>query len=259
MKLATSIRRLWGLVVFALRANPFLLAFSAAVFLPAWWFLSSDTFRFDLVPTSMWGYAVPMLGFFLFAPAAMAQGPGAANPLELFFTRAIDRRLYFRSLAVTLLLLTTAPLLAQLGAALLAPDLVIRLLDEAKAARYRDVFPGSHQVGLEEFHHLLQGTFVPNGRVVVAGFELWRSLALLTLVEGTLVWMVSRRLDARWIGLFYLPSVLLPVVWQGFAEATEELALVFAVHPAALYLCVSGVMVVVHLTCERAFARLEVQ
>lgn len=259
MKLATSVKRLWGLVVFALRANPFLLAFPAAVFLPGWWFLSSDTFRFGLVPTDMWGFVVPMMGFFLLAPSALAQGPGAANPLEFFFTRAIDRRLYFRSLAVSLLLLTTVPLLAQLGAALLKPDLVIRLLDEAKAARYREVFPGSHQVGLEEFHHLLEGTFIPKGRVVVAGYELWRSLALLTLVEGTLVWMVSRRLDARWIVLFFLPSILLPVVWDGFNEAVEELALVFAVHPVALCLCLAGVVAIVHLSCERAFARLEVR
>ena len=197
---------------------------------------------------------------------------------EFLFTRAIDRKVFFRVRTLAIFLaVVLVPGAINLGMASLPPAFVLQPDDpESTAAidqqaRFMQTFPDSHREDVRKSGHA-ERLVVPRGNAAFAGWVLWSAVAAFVLLQAYCAvicqWVARGAMRWRWPRewvwvIFFLPLPLamsgVPPLcgWMGI-DWMESSFLFLAGHPWPMALGLVAVGWAVYLFAERRFCGLEV-
>ncbi len=170
-----------------------------------------------------------MLVVWILAPWLMSRNgaPGLSlDYREFFFTRAINRRTYFRSKVATYLVLILSPFLLVLTVSFYHPTLTIEP-SFCYTERYLENFSESYVITDPSSRH--KGKIViPSGRPVKDLWVLWKIILFSIGFQGFIIAIARYRFGKQlvWLGLIIpLLGTVFPLLLSGATEGFMHLAM----------------------------------
>lgn len=185
------------------------------------------------------------------------------HPLEFIFSRATDRRILFRARSSVFFLIVLTPLFVSLAISSFLPDLSFHSIDGSSPARqihYLETFDGSRILPSGEL-------IIPGGASSYISWLAWAAIASFFALQAYGTWIakfINPTNIWHWT-LAALPLILLlfiAIAWSRNSSVDsnfyESSFLFFSGHRLAMALVLVVFAIVVQLSCEKRFSKLEI-
>jgi len=173
--------------------------------------------------------------------------------LGFIFTRAADRRIFFRARSAAVFLFALTPLFLNVAASPLAREVHTGALSDS---RYSQAFP--------DMNHGI----IPYGAIAYTGWLAWSATALFLFLQAYGALIANRvKPNNKWTGIFpAMPLIVLfvsfiawnKIIARAHVSFGEDSFLFFAMHPGEMVIALMALAVVVQIWSERRFSKLEI-
>ncbi len=212
-------------------------------------------------------FFIVLVGCSLLTPGLWGGTKWPADDRELMLTRAIERSTYFRVKSAIYFAAILIPLAVILGMALYHPKGVIEYVDSNKMIvgisqeKFLELFPGSLLEPMESNGHANQ-MVVPNGKLLLAEWKIWKAVVMLVFAQGVLIWLAKKnpRQEILWVfvGLYMLWVFAPGISYEESQFMNEQAFLFFIAHKISLFIGLLVLGVILQPWCERRFKTIEV-